>query len=1002
MKRSTFRKLMFTAAGCLAASSGCTPGQYRKQADQDVACLLKGVAKDPRWSLHSYSAEPSHESRMYSPYCPDHPPMPPDDAASHKLMHCVDKKKGYPCWHVDGDTPYVENPEWLAYLPTDDRGVVVFNLADSIRTSLVNSPQYQNEVEDIYLSALDVSFERFRFDVQFFAGESLTYTADGALRNGDGQSSSELALSTFPAGRDVELRRLFSTGGELVVNFANSIVWQFSGPNTTNYNSLVDFSLVQPLLRAGGRDVVLERLTIAERTLLANVRQMERYRQSFATGIATGRDPGTGPSRRGGFFGGSGLEGFSGIGGGGFGRVGNVTGGGGGTNDGVAGGAGAARAGGFLGLLQTQQEIRNLEANVFALRDSLERLEVLSQSPKPHTPEALRSLYQVELARQALHNASSRLITGEQDYAAQVDNFKIRLGLPPDLDVEIKDPLLDRFQLIDQKLIDLQAAGDRVLVSLQPAPTLQATYGAGLEQFVAELDRSDRALSAAISQHAQASLKLADLRRDMQTLAKAAPERRAWLDRLSKRYADRANEFDAQLLSVSRFNHDLAALQKRYTDMEASFAHTHNLLRDQSAAVSAELAKRRAEQGRNANGDAPQLLADRKASFDRTSELIRQLSDDIAEMWIIEAKAQLESIVLVPVDMKSEDALAIASRHRHDWMNARAAVVDAWRLIRFNADNLESDLDIVLSGDMGTVGGDNPLKFDAAAGRLRAGLEFDAPLTRLSERNNYRQSLIEYSQARRNYYQFVDRVNQGLRNTLRTIELNQINFELRRSAVHTALTQVDLARKQLVAPLRPNTEGPVGQPAATSDTGSSGELGRDLVNALADLTQVQNDFLSVWLNYHVQRMNLDLDLGTMQVDGNGSWVEPKSYDMAALAEEICPADRGVIAPPAHRDRVAQPKKPTDEFPSLDDNDKGNDDKGDDKGQIDKPPVPRAPENQKIEEVPPAEIKQTVALDPAAVPASSDVPKLRAARSVDAAPKPPVHPPQRVKHRYHEH
>ena len=86
------------------------------------------------------------------------------------------------------------------------------------------------------------------------------------------------------------MRRLFTSGGELVVGLANSIVWQFAGANTDNTTTLIDFSLVQPLLRAGGRERVMERLTVSERTLLANVRQMERFRRGFFIEITTGGD----------------------------------------------------------------------------------------------------------------------------------------------------------------------------------------------------------------------------------------------------------------------------------------------------------------------------------------------------------------------------------------------------------------------------------------------------------------------------------------------------------------------------------------------------------------------------------------------------------------------------------------------------------------------------------------------------------------------------------------
>ncbi len=68
------------------------------------------------------------------------------------------------------------------------------------------------------------------------------------------------------------MSRQFATGADLLVGFANSFVWQLAGPETNNANSLVNMSLVQPLLCAGGRIVTLEQLTIVERTLLANLR----------------------------------------------------------------------------------------------------------------------------------------------------------------------------------------------------------------------------------------------------------------------------------------------------------------------------------------------------------------------------------------------------------------------------------------------------------------------------------------------------------------------------------------------------------------------------------------------------------------------------------------------------------------------------------------------------------------------------------------------------------
>jgi hypothetical protein len=253
--------------------------------------------------------------------------------------------------------------------------------------------------------------------------------------------------------------------------------------------------------------------------------------------------------------------------------------------------------------------------------------------------------------------------------------------------------------------------------------------------------------------------------------------------------------------------------------------------------------------------------------------LLTQLSGELLELSLLQARARLDAVTFDPVELTPEEAFCIASRYRRDWMNARAALVDSWRLIHFNANDLESDLDLIFQGDIGNAS-DNPFDLRAADGRLSVGLQFDGPLTRLAERNTYRQSLIEYQQARRTYYQFRDNVQRNVRATLRQLRLDDLNFELRRAAVHVAITQVDLARLRLSEPARPvaaGTPGQVTQPGGQSQFGDT--VARDLVNALIDLLNVQNDFLSVWVDHEVQRLQLDFDLGTMELDENGLRIE---------------------------------------------------------------------------------------------------------------------------------
>ena len=846
------------------ATVGCSRGFYRQQADEESYCLTNQKAALADADPGSYSINIDPRSRMFDPYDPDCEPMPPDDPTSQLLMECVDGKKGSKKWKRLPKTPFVENPAWLEYLPVDESGEVVLDLQGSVELALLESPRYQSQLEELYLSALDVSFERFRFDTQFFGGTGVFVTADGKDRSGTGEASSQFVVypsrTANPAltGNRFRAERLFATGGELVVGFANSLVWQFAGPDDYSSNTVLDFSLVQPLLRFGGRTRVLERLTISERSLLANVRQMEHFRRNFYVSVVTGRDPGQGPARRGGVFGGSGLEGFSGVGGGGFGRVGingqggfgqNGQGGGGG-GGGFTGGAGAQGAGGYLGLLQTAQVLRNQRANVFALRDSVEQLQASYEAGRIDR-------FQVDLARQALYNAQSQLLTSEMFYQITLDNFKVSIGLPPELTVNIQDPLLDRLNLLDPTLEELQQQVINRLVELRdyretlvpreiPAPPEDPLILPDAPEPSVEVLPSAESLAVTLSQVQEeleeiltaAEARLGDVHADFEKLDEALPARRAYLARLISRPEVREAKINPELFSA-------VDLDKRVAKSKQDFAAVEKRLRTSLAKLSATAESTGEER-------------------ERLDSVIRSLSDvsgQLLELSLVQASVRLETITFSPVEITDFQALAIASVYRRDWMNARANLVDAWRLIYFNANDLLSNLDVVLSGDLGNVG-DNPFDLRGSQGRLRAGLQFDAPLTRLAERNVYRQSLIEFQQARRNYYQFRDLVYQGLRNSLRQIRLNEVNFELRRAAVQVAISQVDLTQMRLSEPP---------QPGATEQFNNT--TARDLVQSLSDLLNVQNDFLSVWVNYEVQRLGLEADLGIMELAPNGLRIE---------------------------------------------------------------------------------------------------------------------------------
>jgi outer membrane protein TolC len=791
MNRSSFQSAVLCALVALAAA-GCTRKHYRCQADREVFGVVASATSDPRFALDDFTIQPSAASRMYDPDNPDHPPMPPDDPQSHALMHCVDGKRGWKYWHRNGDTPYVENPMWRTYLPKNSEGLVVLDRQGAMQLALLNSREYQRSLEELYLSALEVTFQRFRFDTQFFGGTITSYEADGPLRNNAGNSQSILEHQN-----NLSANKLFATGGELVVGLANSLVWQFSGPDTYQANTLLNFALTQPLLRAGGRAVVLEHLTQSERILLANIRQMEQFRRGFYTQIVAGRAAPVAPAR-----------------------------------GGVAIPAvifPSGSVGGFLGLLGSQIRIRNQRVNVAVVQTNLDQLQAFFEAGR------LQTSLQVEQARQALLDAQSQLLDLEASYQNQLDSFKILMGLPPDLEIRIEDSLLNKFDLITPAMTDAQKA--------------VSGLAGQLRQKTQPLPKDYRARFASVRDSIRAELE--EVRADLENLGAALPSRRKNLELLANREEVRSGSVYPAAYSAEALDRRAASLAKDYPKLAARIAAALDALERAAARLDPAAAARRRREDEPPDPVRQQL-----------TETVEQLSDLMLQLSLIQAAARLDAVPLTWVDLGSEEAFGIARANRPDWMNARAALVDTWRQIEVTANALMAGVSVTFSGDINTVN-NNPLEFRGSTGQLRAQLQFDAPLTRLAERNVYRTAQIAYEQARHQYYAFEDLVNQILRAELRDIRLSQLDFEMRRAAVLVAIIQLDLTRLSLVQPPKPGETSLLGATTA-----------RDLLQASSALLSAQNAFLTAWLNYEVQRMNLDFDLGTMRLDDRGMWIDP--------------------------------------------------------------------------------------------------------------------------------
>ncbi|MEM6690360.1 MAG: hypothetical protein AAF664_13090 [Planctomycetota bacterium] len=849
----------------MSVFAGCHRQYYRKQADSEAQALMaQKAACVARPSNADLSIQVDRRSRMYNPFDLDFQPMPLDDPASYRYMQCVDNRRGYPLWEAAGFTNTVESPDWYQFLPIDDDGVMVLNLENSVQIALLHSPEYQRQVEQLYLSALDVSTQRFAFDTQLFSNQGLTFQNTDNEFGQVNTSNSNLGLDS----NTIELNRRFATGGNLIVGLANEIVWNFGGFNGNTISSNAFFSFTQPLLRGGGRAIALEGLTQAERNLLADVRSFERFRRSFFLNITIGRN----------------LEGqiagnpFS-VSGTGF----NVS------------TSGLGNTGGYLGLLQTQINIRNLEENisrqtenVLVLQESLlEALTTIPDNPD-RIPGIVRQRLLVEQAKEGLVSSQLNLVNSQASYQRDVDDFLISLGLPPYVCARIEDDFLKRFELINPQLLarredlsTLRTETGEINVSMLEnvkfisdetgtLPVAILPWDGKLGEKLVTLKETLRPLSDLTFEIVESDLEI--VASDIDQFEEVLPKRRLQAEQLRKVYETNPDTICSLLgvKSVDSSLFDITELETLSDELRGTLEEVSKRLKgytDDAVKLNERLAEF-LEADHSSLTEQEIAAVVRSELILESQQLLSNVGDDVLALQLIQARARTESVVLPDVKIDAETAFHIARRNRRDYANAKAVVVDVWRNIEVTANALESGLGLTTSGSL--VSTDSNLNpFQNRVGEMSVGLQWDSPLTRLIERNDYRAQLIAFDRVKRDFYRFEDSLWRLLRDEVRQLEANRLTFEMSRQSIRIAAAQVGLN-----ADIRADE--------VVRGLGAGATAARDAINALAALLNAQNNLLDIFVSYETLRRSLDLDLGTMQLTPDGAWLDPGEIDAELL------------------------------------------------------------------------------------------------------------------------
>jgi outer membrane protein TolC len=148
---------------------------------------------------------------------------------------------------------------------------------ESLSIAAENSRDYQREREQLYLAALDLTLERWRFGWQPDA------TVSGAVA-GDAGALGDVGVAGV--GGDLSFSKIFGTGAVVIGDIGLDFFRALSSGDGWDAISTASLSITQPLLRGFGSDIVLEPLTQAERNVLYQARDYERFRRTFAFEVA--------------------------------------------------------------------------------------------------------------------------------------------------------------------------------------------------------------------------------------------------------------------------------------------------------------------------------------------------------------------------------------------------------------------------------------------------------------------------------------------------------------------------------------------------------------------------------------------------------------------------------------------------------------------------------------------------------------------------------------------
>jgi len=235
-------------------------------------------------------------------------------------------------------------------------------------------------------------------------------------------------------------------------------------------------------------------------------------------------------------------------------------------------------------------------------------------------------------------------------------------------------------------------------------------------------------------------------------------------------------------------------------------------------------------------------------------------SDDTENVPPADAEVALEETAWEEAsffNLNAEGAVALALDTRLDLRTAFCQVEDAQRKIRVASDALRAELNLLGTAQagerrgLGTADQDNA-RLDPGEGTYAALIDLNLPLERTQERIAYRESLIALERAVRSVQEIEDDIKLQVRDGIRGLVQAKENLSIQKAAAELARERVRSTDLFLQA--------------------GRAEI-RDVLEAEEALLSAENGVASALVSYRVAELELQRDLGVLEVDVQGLWKE---------------------------------------------------------------------------------------------------------------------------------